>query len=492
MSKLDRIERHIIDHNNRKSQLPTTTASSTTSKSAALQTHVETLTEQLQESREGVEALKKEVAAKEDIIHRQPKIDNQLQPNDQSRMKLEFQPGKNMLTESFYPTEQQLAEQLHGRPIPEWVNRVNPEGESIPETEGIVDPGEIKAWAAKKKVSLPLGAAGCEAAKGHSRWWIIDAAYKNLRVLPPLPPPNMEARPEAWTAQNIRLLCIAKTHEQKHSTKARTAALTWMQRCDGAILMSNVRAKNPPTMALAIEGHESHDNLWHKLRAMVQYTYRNFGDKYDWFFIGDDDTFAVVENLRRYILEDFEVHVKDMADEPLYLGRRFKSSEYKVLHHTRIFVSGGSGHVLNAAALKLLYDVLPFCRPYTQTSADDVAIAVCLQKAARPVFPFDTRDQLGRERFHAYDPNRVYRPDAKIGKPDKNGQISWFVKDSYNWQRDEKQCCSPNSIAFHSIEPDLAQAFDDYLYRCPNDNTKVPQVQLEPTPPKRDVEDIPH
>ena len=59
MSKLDRIERHIIDHNNRKSQLPTTTSSSTTSKSAALQTHVETLTEQLQESREGVEALKK-------------------------------------------------------------------------------------------------------------------------------------------------------------------------------------------------------------------------------------------------------------------------------------------------------------------------------------------------------------------------------------------------------------------------------------------------
>ena len=30
-----------------------------------------------------------------------------------------------------------------------------------------------------------------------ARWWIIDAAYKNLRVLPPLPPPNMEARPEA-------------------------------------------------------------------------------------------------------------------------------------------------------------------------------------------------------------------------------------------------------------------------------------------------------
>ncbi len=62
-----------------------------------------------------------------------------------------------------------------------------------------------------------------------------------------------------------------------------------------------------------------------------------------------------------------------------------------------IFNSGGSGHTINRAALKLLVHVFPQCFPNYKAFAEDVMVAECFRN--KGVFPFDTRDDFGGEPY---------------------------------------------------------------------------------------------
>jgi glycoprotein-N-acetylgalactosamine 3-beta-galactosyltransferase len=81
------------------------------------------------------------------------------------------------------------------------------------------------------------------------------------------------------------------------------------------------------------EGPEEYDNIWQKVRSMWSYIYDNFYDDYDWFHIGGDDLYLIVENLRLY-LESEEIRTAanggiylpngdETTQTPLFLGRRF-------------------------------------------------------------------------------------------------------------------------------------------------------------------------
>jgi glycoprotein-N-acetylgalactosamine 3-beta-galactosyltransferase len=93
---------------------------------------------------------------------------------------------------------------------------------------------------------------------------------------------------------------------------------------------------------------------------MWSYIYDNYYEKYDWFHIGGDDLFLIIENLRFY-LESEEIKTAanggeylpdgtETAQTPLLLGRRFAYMG----DLNDIFDSGGSGYTMNKAALKLL------------------------------------------------------------------------------------------------------------------------------------------
>lgn len=109
--------------------------------------------------------------------------------------------------------------------------------------------------------------------------------------------------------------------------------------------------------------------------------------QYDYFHIGGDDLYLIVENLRLY-LESDEIqlasnggrYLPDGTEDtqtPLFLGRRFAENGDR----DRMFISGGSGYTMNKAALKtLVVDAFPQCFPHMHTFSEDVMVAACLRK----------------------------------------------------------------------------------------------------------------
>ena len=110
--------------------------------------------------------------------------------------------------------------------------------------------------------------------------------------------------------------------------------------------------------------------------------------QYDYFHIGGDDLYLIVENLRLY-LESEEIQLasngtgsEDMQT-PLFMGRRFAHKGDR----DQMFISGGSGYTMNKAALKtLVVDGLPNCFPHVHTSMEDVMVARCFKQVCVVAF----------------------------------------------------------------------------------------------------------
>jgi glycoprotein-N-acetylgalactosamine 3-beta-galactosyltransferase len=136
------------------------------------------------------------------------------------------------------------------------------------------------------------------------------------------------------------------------------------------------------------------------------YIYDNYyQDGYDWFHIGGDDLYLIVENLRLY-LESEEIRTaanggiylptgNETSQTPLFLGRRFAYMG----NMDDIFISGGSGYTMNRAALKLLVtEGIPAFNPHRRTFSEDTMIARLFRKRFS-VYPYPTQDQAGGERY---------------------------------------------------------------------------------------------
>jgi len=160
------------------------------------------------------------------------------------------------------------------------------------------------------------------------------------------------------------------------------------------------------------EGPEDYNNLWQKLRSITSYLYDNYYNKYDWFYICDDDTFVIVENLRLY-LESEEIKLaanggvllpmgNETKQTPLMLGRRFAFKGDR----TDIFPSGGAGFVLNKAALKaLVLLAIEDFEPHAQVFSDDWYIGRAMQEVG--IVMYDTQDDKGGERFMPFSVSQV-------------------------------------------------------------------------------------
>lgn len=258
------------------------------------------------------------------------------------------------------------------------------------------------------------------------------------------------------------LLCIIYTYGKKHPA-ARVAFETWMPRCDGALVLSDT---NETDLAIAIphEGPEEWGNIWQKTRANWRYVYEYYLNDFDYFVFGGDDMFILPSNLKRYLASEDVRHASKDGTYPVYLGRRFKANG----NPDRIFNSGGAGYVFNRAALMLLYDNFDqgTCQPKLKGFWEDVMVAQCLRKAQPSIDAFDTRDPQGRERFHPFQPGHhlTYRPTPN----------DWYVKYSIDLKFAE-DCCSPESVSYHYVKPDLVLHMDSILHRCPKSESS-PQV----------------
>eukprot|EP00547_Thalassionema_nitzschioides_P000247 CAMPEP_0194216232 /NCGR_PEP_ID=MMETSP0156-20130528/18582_1 /TAXON_ID=33649 /ORGANISM="Thalassionema nitzschioides, Strain L26-B" /LENGTH=394 /DNA_ID=CAMNT_0038944951 /DNA_START=115 /DNA_END=1296 /DNA_ORIENTATION=- len=253
-----------------------------------------------------------------------------------------------------------------------------------------------------------------------------DANYRMLteKVLVDIPAHEARER-EAETGNKPRakLFCMVYTIQKNHD-KIPDIRETWGNKCDGFMVASDKTDKSLGTVNIPHEGPEEYNNIWQKVRSMWSYVYDNYYEDYDWFHIGGDDLYLIVENLRLY-LESDEIQLAandgkslpngdEVEQLPLFLGRRFAEQG----NHERIFNSGGSGYTMNKAALKsLIVTAFPTCTPHLKTSAEDVMVAQCLRNKIQ-VFPFDTKDDNGGERYMPFQPGHHlnYRPPKDSSK----------------------------------------------------------------------------
>ncbi|KDR10418.1 glycoprotein-N-acetylgalactosamine 3-beta-galactosyltransferase 1 isoform X3 [Zootermopsis nevadensis] len=244
-------------------------------------------------------------------------------------------------------------------------------------------------------------------------------------------------------AKKVRVLCWIMTNPKNHETKAVHVKATWGARCNILLFMSSENDTSLPTVKLPVL--EGRDYLWSKTKEAFTYLYKHYFQEADWFFKADDDTYAIVENLR-YMLSTYN------ASDPLYFGCRFKP------YVKQGYMSGGAGYVLSQEALKRFVEQgIPDktkCRQ-DHGGAEDVEMGKCLENVG--VKAMDTRDSLGRGRFFPFVPEHHLIPNHV-------DPSFWYWKFIYYPSELGMGCCSDTAISFHYVSPSQMHVLEYLIY----------------------------
>lgn len=127
-----------------------------------------------------------------------------------------------------------------------------------------------------------------------------------------------------------RILCMSYTLSKFHPTAVKDIRQTWGRKCDGYIAMSDKTDPMVPSIDIKHTGPESYDNMWQKVRSIWKYVHKHHVKEYDYFILGGDDLFVVVENLRKYLTSDEIVKATEEGTKPIFLGRRFQTAKGEV------------------------------------------------------------------------------------------------------------------------------------------------------------------
>jgi glycoprotein-N-acetylgalactosamine 3-beta-galactosyltransferase len=148
----------------------------------------------------------------------------------------------------------------------------------------------------------------------------------------------------------------------------------------------------------------------------------------------------------------------------LFLGRRFAYTG----DMNDIFNSGGSGYTLNKAALKtLVVKGFPQYFPNAVTFSEDTMVARVFRHFG--VFPYETKDDAGGERYMPFMPGHHYGYRLP-----KDASSDWYAKYSINIKEGVDHC-SPRSIAFHYVKDNAMKRLFALLYHlCPPDTVDPP------------------
>ena len=239
--------------------------------------------------------------------------------------------------------------------------------------------------------------------------------------------------------KEVRILCWILTSPRTIKFKGQAVKDTWGRRCNKLIFMSSEDDPSYPAINLGVP--EGRENLWGKTKAAFRYLYKHHLNDADWFFKADDDTFAVVENMRHFLS-------RYNADDPHFFGRWFTPFNG--------YNSGGAGYILSRNSLRQFMRSTnnPWKCP-EKHFAEDVAMGVCL--GAYNIHPEDTRGHLGRQTFHPYAVDYHLIP-------------GYITKDDWLHSYDKfpvevgPKCCSDHSITFHYVSRENMYIYDYFVH----------------------------
>jgi glycoprotein-N-acetylgalactosamine 3-beta-galactosyltransferase len=271
-----------------------------------------------------------------------------------------------------------------------------------------------------------------------------------------------------------RLLCLVYTTHANRTEPLQAVIGTWAKRCDGFIAFSDVTDESlgaismtdasqmlkrgkwfshePAGESFSESWVESYHKMWNKAQVMWSLVATSeLIDRYDYFFIGGDDVYLIPDNLRRLLLSSRVKTAEGLnRTKPIYLGRQLRANAFT------LFNSGGSGYVLNRAAVATLYDLLSLqsspCLTEKFSSMEDLLVGRCLYEAGIKPLP-STSDVDGRETFHPLSPGVM----AAMDPPE------WFKRMAVS-SRGGLECCSRESVSFHYLSPSQMRCLHQLLH----------------------------
>lgn len=277
-----------------------------------------------------------------------------------------------------------------------------------------------------------------------------------------------------------KLLCFIMSHSEYQHTRLKAIRRTWGRRCNKLLVASNQTDLKLGAVVMTTESN--YLGLWEKLNETLQYIwdhYRSGG--YDWVLKADDDTYVIVENLKEYLGSP---EIKSKMEKPMILGRRYSSPRYKDLTNRSVYFEnpvnaefgkrfyqkmdkdgaviynyGGAGYAMNWPYVQKFLEVMKGPDTIHGTPPEDQAHGVVM--AYHDIWPENTRDYWGRERFHQEGPGFMYSMSEKFRKL-FNG-----VHQATGGLAIGKECCSNASISFHHVGSRSMVNLEQYLYSCP-------------------------
>uniref|UniRef100_A0A0N5AUU7 Glycoprotein-N-acetylgalactosamine 3-beta-galactosyltransferase 1 n=1 Tax=Syphacia muris TaxID=451379 RepID=A0A0N5AUU7_9BILA len=158
-----------------------------------------------------------------------------------------------------------------------------------------------------------------------------------------------------------QLLCWIATHQKNHNCKVQAVYKTWLKRCDSYHILTD---RLPPFYL----------SLFWKTHLALYYIYTYISKDFDWKYLSTLN-----------------------PSKPYYLGYRLKLKAPKNGYNS------GSAYVLSKEAMRIYAEKLfsnhSLCPFHIW---EDLGLARCLAKFS--IYPTDTRDSEGRQRFFAFRP----------------------------------------------------------------------------------------
>ncbi|CAB3396755.1 unnamed protein product [Caenorhabditis bovis] len=238
---------------------------------------------------------------------------------------------------------------------------------------------------------------------------------------------------------NGSLFCFVETAINNYNHRVPAIWATWLPRCPNGRFFTptELRNKSIPYSTVFRNFDDSYEDLFRKTLFAFYYTYTQISSDFDWYLKADDNTYVIVERLQKFLM-------KFDRDEPHFLGFRMKP----FLKHG--YNAGGAGYVLSNRAVKMFVEKL-----YNDTTncpfdcAEDRGISRCL--ASIGIYPGDTRDDNGMERFNTFMP-------FKLDENDEAMDYFYYNHTSNFW-------LSNDWISLHQLSPDSIRLVDEMIRR---------------------------
>ena len=262
------------------------------------------------------------------------------------------------------------------------------------------------------------------------------------------------------TRKRPRLLCMMYTYDKKRDP-ARAAVLSWGIKCDGIIVFSTKTIPSLGMVNLSHYGPEAYDNMWQKVRSIWGYVGKHYLNQFDYFHLCGDDTFLIVENLRKFI---HRLEATYPRDKKIFTGAMIANGR-----NARRYIHGGTGYTMNrAAAFWFISEQLPTYSSRKRTSAEDRHVSFAF--ADKGISYTDSRDpETGEQLYHPFNAYTLYRKK-------KGSLLDIWASQSHPSRANETvgpkrglEMASKDSVGFHHVKrPSDIARYNALIYKiCP-------------------------